>query len=105
VRDQNDMLYKLYASIGQKPDEPAELAWEPGMLVAHALRALGPDASADQIRDFLAHLKGYAGVDGIYDFEKVPQRGLDVSNAVVTLWNKDAKTWEVVSKPAGEPLP
>jgi branched-chain amino acid transport system substrate-binding protein len=105
VREQNDLFYKLYASIGQKPDEPAELAWEPGMVVAHALRALGTGASAEQIRDFLVHLKDYAGVDGIYDFEKVPQRGLDVSNAVVTLWNKNAKTWEVVSKPAGEPLP
>jgi branched-chain amino acid transport system substrate-binding protein len=105
VREQNDTLYKLYAGIGQKPDEPAELAWEPGMLVVHALRTLGIGATAEQIRDFFVHLKGYAGVDGVYDFEKVPQRGLDVSNAVVTLWNKDAKTWEVVSKPAGEPLP
>lgn len=104
VREQNDQLYKLYAGIGQKPDEPAELAWEPGMLVVHALRALGTGASAEQIRDYLIHLKDYAGVDGIYDFEKVPQRGLDVSNAVVTLWNKDAKTWQVVSKAGGEPL-
>jgi hypothetical protein len=32
----------------------------------------------------------------------VPQRGLDVSNAVVTRWN--GQSFEVVSKPAGEPL-
>jgi branched-chain amino acid transport system substrate-binding protein len=105
VRQANDTLYKLYAEIGAKPDEPAELAWEPAMLVVHALRTLGTNASATQIRDFLVHLKGYAGLDGIYDFEKVPQRGLDVTNAVVTLWSKSSKSWEIVSKPAGEPLP
>jgi len=32
----------------------------------------------------------------------VPQRGLDDSNVVVTRWN--GQTWEVVSKPRGEPL-
>jgi branched-chain amino acid transport system substrate-binding protein len=105
VRQANDTLYTLYAGMGAKPDEPAELAWEPAMLVVHALRTLGTNASATQIRDFLVHLKGYAGLDGIYDFEKVPQRGLDVTNAVVTLWSKQAKSWGVVSKPAGEPLP
>jgi branched-chain amino acid transport system substrate-binding protein len=105
VRQANDTLYALYAGMGAKPDEPAELAWEPAMLVVHALRTLGTNASATQIRDFLVHLKGYAGLDGIYDFEKVPQRGLDVTNAVVTLWSKQAKSWGVVSKPAGEPLP
>ncbi len=105
VRQANATLYRLYAELGAKPDEPAELAWEPAMLVVHALRTLGPQASAAQIRDFLVHLKDYAGVDGIYDFEKVPQRGLDVSNAVVTRWSKEANTWQVVSKPAGEPLP
>jgi branched-chain amino acid transport system substrate-binding protein len=105
VRQANDTLYALYAGMGAKPDEPAELAWEPAMLVVHALRTLGTNASATQIRDFLVHLKGYAGLDGIYDFEKVPQRGLDVTNAVVTLWSKQARSWGVVSKPAGEPLP
>lgn len=105
VRKMNDALYKLYAGIGAKPDEPAELAWEPAMLIVDALRTLGPSATATQIRDFLVHLKGYAGIDGIYDFPKVPQRGLDVSNAVVTRWSPEAKTWQVVSKQAGEPLP
>jgi branched-chain amino acid transport system substrate-binding protein len=104
VRQMNNDLYHLYAGIGAKPDEPAELAWEPAMLIVHALRTLGPGASATQIRDFLVHLTGYAGIDGIYDFTKVPQRGLDVSNAVVTRWSAEAKTWEVVSKQAGEPI-
>jgi hypothetical protein len=34
----------------------------------------------------------------------VPQRGLDVDDAVVTLWDPARKTWQVVSQPAGAPL-
>jgi len=98
-------FYKAYDSIGEKPDEPAELAWEPAMIIVHALRTLPPNATAAQLHDFLIHLKGYAGVDGVYDFEKVPQRGLDVTNAVITLWSDKAQTWEVVSKAGGTPLP
>lgn len=98
-------FYKAFDAIGAKPDEPSELAWEPAMIVVHALRKLGPNATAVQLRNYLAHLKGYAGADGVYDFERVPQRGLDVSNAVITLWDAKAQTWDVVSKPGGVPLP
>jgi hypothetical protein len=34
----------------------------------------------------------------------VPQRGLDVTDGVVTRWDAKAHTWEPVSKPAGAPL-
>ncbi len=75
------------------------------MIVVHALRTLGPRATAPQVRGFLEQLTDFAGVNGIYDFVKVPQRGLDVSDAVVTRWSTQAKTWQVVSKPTGVPLP
>jgi len=39
------------------------------------------------------------GIDGIYNFKKVPQRGLDVTGAVVTRWDAKVQTWEPVSKP------
>jgi len=97
-------FYDAFETIGAKPDISAQLAWEPAMVVIHALQTLGPAASATQIRDFIAHLKGFAGVDGIYDFEKVPQRGLDISDTIVTRWSPEAKTWQAVSKPTGVPL-
>ncbi len=104
VAKAQDDFYKTFAAAGLKPDEPSELAWEPAMIVADALRTLGPKANAQQVHDFLEHLKGFASIDGICDFEKVPQRGLDVSNSVMTLWSKEAQTWTVVSKPGGTPL-
>jgi len=44
-------------------------------------------------------------VDGIYDFERVPQRGLDVSDTIVTRWDAEAKGWRAMSKLTGIPLP
>lgn len=89
---------------GVTPDVASALAWDPAMIVIDALRKLGPTATAAQLREYISHLKGYAGVDGIYDFERVPQRGLDVNDAVVTLWDPAKKNWQVVSQPAGAPL-
>jgi hypothetical protein len=44
-------------------------------------------------------------IDGMLNFKKVPQRGLAVDNAVMTLWNQEKQVWDVVSKPGGAPLP
>jgi branched-chain amino acid transport system substrate-binding protein len=104
VAEKNREFYKYLDGAGILVDLPTAIAWDPGMLMAHALRSLGPDATAPQIRDFLAHLKAYAGINGIYDFEKVPQRGVDIDDAVVTRWSPQANTWQVVSKPTGVPL-
>jgi branched-chain amino acid transport system substrate-binding protein len=96
---------RVFDDAGVKPDEPSELAWQPAMIVIHALQTLGPGASAEQIRDFIANLQNYPSIDGMLDFKKVPQRGLAVDNAVMTLWNKQKQVWQVVSKPGGAPLP
>jgi branched-chain amino acid transport system substrate-binding protein len=97
-------FFAAFAAAGIPPDVAAELAWDPAMILADTLRRLPPGASAEQIRDSIAALKDYAGIDGIYDFVREPQRGLTVENAVVTRWNKDAGSWDVVSRPTGVPL-
>jgi branched-chain amino acid transport system substrate-binding protein len=105
IAKQHAAFYKAFADAGAKPDIASELGWDPATLLVHALRTLGPDADATQIRDFLAKLQNDAGVNGFYDFVRSPQRGLDVSDAVVTRWSTTDKTWQVVSKPTGVPLP
>jgi branched-chain amino acid transport system substrate-binding protein len=87
-----------------KPDAASTYSWDPAMLVVSALRQLGPDATAEQVRAYLANLTGFAGVNGVYDFVKFPQRGLDDGSVVITLWNKSKGTWDVVSAPRGLPL-
>ena len=95
---------EVFKAAGLTPDVAAALSWDPAVTTIDALRQLGPNATAAQLRDYLAKLSGYAGIDGVYDFTKEAQRGLTVDDAVVTQWNPDAKTWEPKSQPAGAPL-
>jgi len=97
-------FFAQFASAGLSPDIAHIMAWDPMMILVGALRALGPDASAAAIRDHLLHLKSYAGIDGLYDFEAVPQRGLSDKNVVVSRWDAERGTWQVVSRPTGLPL-
>ena len=105
VAEKQKAFYAAFKDAGAQPDIASELAWDPAFILIDALKKLGPDASAQKIRDYIAGLKTYAGVNGVYDFEKVPQRGLSVDNAVVTRWSAEAKNWQVVSKATGVPLP
>jgi branched-chain amino acid transport system substrate-binding protein len=98
------LYFDAYKSANAKPDIAASLAWDPMLITIDALRHLGTTASAQQVRDYIGALKGFAGINGIYDFQKSPQRGLGVQNAVVTLWNPAQQTWQMVSKPTGIPL-
>ena len=86
-----------------KPDGPATYAWDPALLVVEALRKLKADASAEDLRAYLRELKGFAGVNGYYDFKAVPNRGLDESNVVITRWDPAVQAWAVVSDPLGIP--
>jgi branched-chain amino acid transport system substrate-binding protein len=94
----------VFKAAGAVPDVASALAWDPAMIVIDALRKLGPDATAVQLRDYIAQLKGFAGIDGIYDFTREAQRGLNLENAVVTLWDPAKKSWIPVSAPTGVPL-
>lgn len=96
-------FFKAFEGAEAKPDAASTFAWDPALLAVSALKALGPNATADQVRDHLLKLTGFAGINGVYDFAKHPQRGLDDSNVVITRWDRGAGTWKIVSGPRGEP--
>jgi branched-chain amino acid transport system substrate-binding protein len=104
VEEEQRRFYTAFKDANLKLDNMSTLAWDPGNLTVGALRKLGIKASAQQVRDHIANLTGYPGVNGIYDFKAVPQRGLTVKNAVVTRWDPAADTWTVVSGLTGAPL-
>lgn len=101
VAAKNQVFYKAFEDGGAQPDIASELGWEPANIVIDALKKLGTNVTATQLRDFIAKQQGIAGVNGIYDFVATPQRGLDVSDTVVTHWAPAKNIWEVVSKPTG----
>jgi branched-chain amino acid transport system substrate-binding protein len=97
-------FYAAFKEAGIQPDVASELAWDPALILVEVLRKLDPGASASQIHGYLEKMTGYAGINGIYDFQKVAQRGLGVSNAVVTRWDPGKNRWLPVSEPTGVPL-
>jgi branched-chain amino acid transport system substrate-binding protein len=94
-------FFAAFAAAGVKPDEGSVLGWEPGALIVDALRTLPDGATGPRLLNYLAHLKGAAGVNGIYDFDQSPQRGLSLDNVIVTRWNPSGARWDVVAKPTG----
>lgn len=97
-------FFKAFEGASIKPDGPSTFAWDPALLVVEALRKSKPDASAEDVRNYLTNLQGFAGINGIYDFKAVPNRGVDSSNVVVTRWDQNVGTWVVASQLLGAPL-
>lgn len=97
-------FFKAFEGTDVQPDSPSALAWDPSVISIAALKDLPPNATAEQVRTYIGTHKGFVGINGIYDFEKHPQRGLDESNVVITRWNPSKKVWDVVSEPRGIPI-
>jgi branched-chain amino acid transport system substrate-binding protein len=97
-------MYAILKERNLKADNMTATSWDGGLIVVAGLRKLGPGATAAQLKDFIANLTGFEGVDGIYDFKKYPQRGLGAESSTVTTYDAKSKAWVWLSKPGGEPL-
>ena len=98
-------FYQAFDEAKIKPDTGSTLAWDPAWIVIDALKALGPGAQAGQIRDYIQHISDYGGINGIYDFTKVPQRGLGEGDIIIMRWLPDKDDWGIVTEAGGRPLP
>lgn len=97
----------MYAILKQhklKADNMVATSWDAGLIVISGLRRLGPKATAAQLKDYIANLTDFAGVDGIYDFKKYPERGLGPDASTVTTYDPNKDAWVWLSKPGGAPL-
>ena len=97
-------MYATLAKHGLKADNMVATTWDAGLIVASALRKLGGGATAAQLRQYIDSLTDFAGVDGAYDFNKYPQRGLGPESSTVTTYDPKTDSWVWLSQPGGEPL-
>jgi branched-chain amino acid transport system substrate-binding protein len=104
VEEAQQKFYAAFKAANVKPDNMSALAWDPANLMIGALRKLGSTATAQQVKAYLDGQTSVPGINGIYDFKAVPQRGLTAKNALVTRWDPATDTWTVVSQPTGTPL-
>lgn len=96
--------FKIIHDAGLTADYSTMSVWDPAALIVAALRKFGTDAKPEQIRAYFAGLKGWTGVDGVYDFPAYPQRGLGEANVLVIRWDGAKQTWVGVSRTGGTPL-
>jgi len=80
-------------------------AWDPALIVVSALRALGPMATAAQLHGYIENLRGFAGVQGIYDFSGGDQHGLSQAGMLILRSDPDHPGHPlVVSKQGALPI-
>ena len=97
-------MYAILKTHHLRADNMVATSWDAGLIVVDGLRQLGPNATAAQLQHFILNLTDFAGVDGIYDFKKYPQRGLGPDASTVTTYDIKTNSWKWLSKPGGAPL-
>ncbi len=75
---------------GAAADADAVLAWDPVMIVVAALRHLGVNATATQLRDYIQTMQGFQGAAGTYNFSPTDHRGYSQSSVLMTQWLKQS---------------
>src|SRR6202012_6286137 len=74
VRDADYQFIDAMKSVGiPNPDGTHMTGWDATLVVVDALRHLGTNATAEQLRNYIATLHGYVGINGIMDFRDQQQ--------------------------------
>ncbi|HEV8020673.1 MAG TPA: ABC transporter substrate-binding protein [Candidatus Lustribacter sp.] len=92
VKHQQDLYQAAMKAAGVTTDLQSGMTWDAGLMTVDALQHLGPTATGAQVRNYIAGQSNFAGILGIYNFQAVPQRGTDINDAVMQLWNGNGWT-------------
>jgi branched-chain amino acid transport system substrate-binding protein len=92
------------AAQGGKPDWGNNNCYDGTRLFLEALKKYGTNATSTQVRDYVASVQNWPGINGRYNFVKEPQRGLGDDSVVMVRWNGGTESWAALSKPGGQPL-
>jgi branched-chain amino acid transport system substrate-binding protein len=103
VRDAQAVYFNAFKAIGVRPDVLNAIDWDPAVIVVAAVRHIGVSATADQIRDYIANLHGFAATSGVYDFSDPEQRGLTINALVIDKWDPVTGDFVAASGPGGFP--
>jgi branched-chain amino acid transport system substrate-binding protein len=101
VRAAQKVFLDAYRAAGATPDFTSTPAWDAARILVAALRALGPEATAEQVQQYMQNLHGYAGIYGMYDFRDGSQRSVVETSGIIDTWDANKKAFVVVSKPGG----
>lgn len=103
AQEVQNKFFDVFTAASIRPDFLQNFAWDPGVIAIEALRARGTGATAEQLRSYIANLRGFNGISGEYDFRDGSQRGLSEKNVMIIRWDSDKDTWTAVSRLGGMP--
>lgn len=104
IKDAIDRFYAAFKAAGVAPTPDSGQAWDPALIVCTALNALPADATATQLRDYIASMHGFAGSDGFYDFRRGDGHGLDQSSIIFVRWDSRHEDFALASRRGGAKL-
>ena len=104
VEEQQKKFHAAFKAANLKPDNMSALCLGSGQHRGGSAAQVGHQSDSEPNPGLCQQPDSLSGVNGIYDFKSVPQRGLTVKNALVSRWDPAADTWIVVSQPTGAPL-
>lgn len=104
IRDRVAVFSAAFKAIGVTPGGLHVLSWDAPNIVFSALKALGPNATAEQLRNYVANLHGFVGINGTYDFRSGDQHGLGPDAVVIVKWDPSKGDVVPVSDLGGRPL-
>jgi branched-chain amino acid transport system substrate-binding protein len=103
IRVAIDDYLTVFHAAGIKPDNGHALTWDTIGILVSALKKLGSDATAAQLRDYFNGVTNWSGIYGQVDYKAAPQRGLTIDTIIVTRWDPVTKNFVAVSKLGGLP--
>ena len=105
MKKQIDDFVAAFKSMGYTPSPAASpYVWDTVSIVLSAFRKLGPNATAQQIHDYILGLKNYVGINGTYDFTTGDQHGLTADSVVFVRFDPQRKDFIAISGLGGSPL-
>jgi branched-chain amino acid transport system substrate-binding protein len=103
MRERYGAFINGFKNAGIVPTSASAYAWDPVTIIVSAFGRLGPDATAEQVRDYIANLRNFAGINGSYDFGHGDQHGL-LNSTVLLRWSPSLSDAVTASDPGGKPL-
>ena len=96
--------HAAYKKLGAEETPNDDFGWDTAKIVIDAFRHLGIGATATQVHDYIENLKGFPGINGLYDFSSGDNHGLDGNSIVMLRWDAASNTNVPASGPSGVAL-
>jgi branched-chain amino acid transport system substrate-binding protein len=102
IRSALNAYFGAFKTAGLSPSNSATLCWDSTLLVIDALRHAGPNPTPEKLHDYIEGLKGWAGIEGFYDFHTFTQRGIGEESLIVYRWDAANHRLVISSRRAGK---